>query len=236
MGYPLNNGVYVWPLDVATSAFGHAWLAGRERRFQWNEYARLCPDGRQYQSKAAYMIYALCEPETGEIRYIGITSSAKERLGDHNKDRVATRQAWLAQLRQQGQKPPMKRLALAYGPRCFAEQHEKAWIRVLFAHGCDLLNNEALLGPRAFVFRAPLSQWDERTSLYLEDGIPAASPHDLQFYVCKEAGGGAWGCERYTKEEYATFHYRPTLERDRTGLWRMPGEEEGLSQSTYFTP
>ncbi len=207
---PINDGVYVWPLDVAMRAFGSAWLAGCARRQHWNEYARSSPDGRTFRSNEAYMIYALCEPGTGEIKYIGITKNARDRLKGHlYKDREPLRHIWLSSLRQDGQKPNMKCLALAYGPRCFAEQHEKAWIRVLFAHGCDLLNHEALLGPRAYMFGSAfrktgkVASWEKETALYLQEGIPTALPEDLRCYV--------YGYGRYTLAEYATFRYEPTV-------------------------
>jgi hypothetical protein len=221
---PSPDGVYVWPLDDSMRVFGRAWLAGRSRRQHWNEYARLCPDGRTFRSQEAYMIYALCEPETEEIRYIGITNNAPDRLKRHlHQDTAPLRHIWLSSLRELRQKPTMKCLALAYGPRCFAEQHERAWIRVLFAHGCDLLNQEALLGPCAYVFRVPfltrppyrsfcetgnIAVWEEQTALYLQDGIPVALPDDLRFYVYQELGDQT-GYGRYTLAEYSTFRYEP---------------------------
>ncbi|GEM_PF-3321864 len=167
------------------------------------------------------MTYALCEPGTGEIRYIGITNNARDRLKGHlYKEREPLKHIWLSSLRKLGQEPPMKCLALAYGPRCFAEQHEKAWIRVLFAHGCDLLDHEALLGPRAYVFRSAfcrmgkVASWEKETARYLQEGIPTTWLEDLRsyvyFYVYHEPGYRP-DYLRYTLAEYLTFRYEPTV-------------------------
>lgn len=66
-------------------------------------------------------IYALAHPETGDVRYIGVTKNLTQRFHQHLYDKAASnphRKSWIAQLRQAGLKPVMSVLE---------ETDESAW-------------------------------------------------------------------------------------------------------------
>lgn len=86
-------------------------------------------------------IYALADPRTGEVRYVGMTvRSLKVRLRDHlramKRDDYRTR--WIRSLRSAGVKPEMNELEIVpVEDRCAAEQR---WISFYRQQGARLVN------------------------------------------------------------------------------------------------
>jgi hypothetical protein len=86
-------------------------------------------------------IYALCHPDTHEVRYVGKTSRLNVRLQEHlnNKDNEDTRKSrWIAKLRREGKIPELFILETVVETAWeFAEQK---WIAFFRAKGIDLVN------------------------------------------------------------------------------------------------
>lgn len=93
---------------------------------------------------ADVFIYALCEPDTGAVRYVGITKDTKTRLQGHladcNRPDVFRhpKVTWLRQLLASGQVPALRVLE-----QCPAEdgpQAEQKWIDRYRGEGAQLTN------------------------------------------------------------------------------------------------
>lgn len=87
-------------------------------------------------------IYALCEPDTNEIRYIGQTVNIKRRLYEHvNSPKVGNKnkQDWVQSLLAQGQAPLLKILCIVN--RAAANQAETDEIARATQDGANLLNS-----------------------------------------------------------------------------------------------
>ena len=88
-------------------------------------------------------IYALCDPDTGDVRYIGRTANPKLRLYAHaGHARQGTRHApateWVRDLLAAGRKPSLRVLdVVSSGDAAMAEQRTIAAYR---AAGCSLVN------------------------------------------------------------------------------------------------
>lgn len=86
-------------------------------------------------------IYALCEPETGEIRYVGKANNLRRRMKQHlvNYDSEKTpKAAWLSKLGATGRLPLLRvleQVPIEDWPRA-----ECDWIATLKAQGCNLTN------------------------------------------------------------------------------------------------
>lgn len=88
---------------------------------------------------AKTFIYALCDPNTGEIRYVGKANNPERRLTCHLCDRKKShKQRWIASLKRLGLIPSIK--ILAEIPRQGWEWVEKAHIRKLREMGYRLTN------------------------------------------------------------------------------------------------
>jgi predicted GIY-YIG superfamily endonuclease len=73
----------------------------------------------------ACCVYALCDPSTGEIRYIGIAQSTRYRLQTHisrAKKGKTHKDRWVAKLLRNGTKPAQETLR-----RCATEAEALAW-------------------------------------------------------------------------------------------------------------
>ena len=90
-----------------------------------------------------FTVYALVDPRTDKVRYIGCTTqSLDRRLRQHLGDQVASprKYQWLAELRQANLEPLV--VALEEAEDAPAER-ERYWISLKRAEGCDLLNADA---------------------------------------------------------------------------------------------
>lgn len=85
-------------------------------------------------------IYALCDPDTGEVRYLGKTEvGIRYRLQTHIADNSNTYKAcWIRSLKREGKKPTIVRLQIV--PCAEWEAWECSWIAVLKEAGARLTN------------------------------------------------------------------------------------------------
>ena len=89
-----------------------------------------------------FVIYALKDPETGLLRYIGKTTRPAQRYRDHLRERSRSHRGnWIAGLASRGLAPGMVFLEMVEGagdPNW--EVHERWWIAYARAHGWPLVN------------------------------------------------------------------------------------------------
>ena len=86
-------------------------------------------------------IYALKEPDTGKIRYVGKSNNPKKRLEAHlgrSKHTGCHREVWISSLKNRGLKPTIE--ILDEVPKDCWQQWESAWIQFYLEQGCDLTN------------------------------------------------------------------------------------------------
>jgi len=93
-------------------------------------------------------IYALCEPDTGEVRYIGQTrSSLRQRLAGHlASPSNGLMLAWLTALAVEGKRPAITLVETAVAPD--AGQRERFHITSYIERGAALLNSAGVPGVR----------------------------------------------------------------------------------------
>lgn len=88
-------------------------------------------------------IYALGDPRSGLVRYVGQTVNLQARTEKHVGGRTDQRnpelRGWLAELRRAGLEPQVRVLEECRTPGV-ADAQEKHWIRKFIAEGLDLLN------------------------------------------------------------------------------------------------
>lgn len=84
-------------------------------------------------------IYALREPDTHEVRYVGKTHDLNHRLKNHKNDKKDTRKArWIQSLRKKGLEPELIVLAEVGADWQDAERY---WIAYFRSIGADLTNH-----------------------------------------------------------------------------------------------
>lgn len=104
---------------------------------------------RQKQS-SSYFVYALCEPNTLIIRYVGRTWNVHERLMGHiaearlGIDPNKQKSAWVNSLLAKDQIPTIQ--ILEETTKAESPSREKYWIRFIHKEGGKLLNNPRSLG------------------------------------------------------------------------------------------
>lgn len=84
-----------------------------------------------------HVIYALRDPDTGDIRYVGMTGNLERRIIAHMQP-VTNVQRWIEELRKSG-----KTIKVDVLQECSFEAAllaERAWIDKMLSRGCDLLN------------------------------------------------------------------------------------------------
>lgn len=102
-----------------------------------DEYDWIDPAGKQV------FIYALVDPENGDIRYIGKSIRPEQRLQNHmNEVSNCHRSHWLQSLKKNGQKPDLLILEEIRGEFPWQES-EKYWIARGRREGWPLTNNTA---------------------------------------------------------------------------------------------
>jgi len=102
---------------------------------------------------SAVSIYALSDPRTREVRYVGKTTDPRQRLRQHSSDsrgRITPTKAWLRSLRRDGLTPIMQVLETCTADAW--EERERHHIARLRAEGCRLTNlaeggNQPLCSP-----------------------------------------------------------------------------------------
>jgi hypothetical protein len=114
-----------------------------------------CISGRRKASlraKAAEgitYIYALCEPNTMKVRYIGCAYNLKERLTGHISEAASgygksLKNIWIRSLLAKGLKPVLRVLERTTHEQC--KQREIDWGLLAYEMGCDLVNDMGALG------------------------------------------------------------------------------------------
>lgn len=87
-------------------------------------------------------IYALCDPDTGDVRYIGQTNQPEKRVRSHMMERMQNpqnpKQVWLDTLREQGKEPVLSVIHVV--PDNIADEVEVSEIRKARESGVQLLN------------------------------------------------------------------------------------------------
>lgn len=118
----------------------------------------------EYMPEGTYALYTLSDPDTGAVRYVGITQRPRSRLLHHLKHPVlhGEKQRWLEQLASRDRIPLMTIVETFYGTSEEALQHERKWIRRLTGEGAALLNHET----RRYIVKA--SRDDISDDLYHE--------------------------------------------------------------------
>ena len=88
-----------------------------------------------------YFIYALTDPRTGTVAYVGITNNAYERFKQHisYRDNNGKKHAWIQQLQQEKVMPAMKILEVVEGEET-ALNRERFWINYYKEQGIQLTN------------------------------------------------------------------------------------------------
>ena len=88
------------------------------------------------------LIYGLCDPSTGQLRYIGKADNPARRLQNHlsesTRKRFCHRHKWIASLADNGLSPELfeiERCAVSEWP-----ETERFWIAYFRSIGCDLVN------------------------------------------------------------------------------------------------
>lgn len=88
-------------------------------------------------------IYALCEPGTLTVRYVGITKHTIEQRAEDHYSRAmiypeSLKEFWIVQLAKSGQRPDC--ILLTTCSSDMARKVEKAWILLFIDNGYDMLN------------------------------------------------------------------------------------------------
>jgi predicted GIY-YIG superfamily endonuclease len=96
-----------------------------------------------------YFIYALVDPRTDAVAYVGLTNNPNARLQDHLNNFVTNRKKgnWVRQLRDEHLEPQMKILEVV-DTREAAIEREKHWINHYISMGASLANIEHTLQRR----------------------------------------------------------------------------------------
>lgn len=89
---------------------------------------------------AVDQIYALCDPDTGDVRYIGKSNNPKRRYSQHlSFNRGYPVSEWIQNLKKKSKKPVMKILASAIGGEAWKDL-EPLLIKQYIEDGAMLLN------------------------------------------------------------------------------------------------
>lgn len=100
--------------------------------------------GRRKGSDKPHYVYGLTDPDTGEIRYIGLSNDPIRRYKQHMDDArgyCEGKAEWLKGLRLQGREPGLKLLDECPNVEA-ARIVESAWIATLFEAGVPLTNGK----------------------------------------------------------------------------------------------
>ncbi len=137
-----------------------------------------------------YFVYALTDPRTGTVAYVGITNNAYERFKQHisYRDNNGKKHAWIQRLQQEKVMPAMKILEVVENEE-IALDRERYWIKHYKEQGLQLTNlypppmrkvepqKEEISGVSSntvFSLSTPNDLWAEFTigrSLYREENI-----------------------------------------------------------------
>lgn len=90
-----------------------------------------------------YFIYALVDPRTNEVTYVGLTNNPNSRFQDHmsNFGTNIKKSNWIRQLRDEHLGPRMSILEIVDTKEA-ATEREKYWINHYLSSGASLVNSE----------------------------------------------------------------------------------------------
>lgn len=95
-----------------------------------------------------YSVYALLDPTTNEIKYIGQTNNLEKRYEQHLRP-ISLKNIWIHELRWKSQKPKLEILQ-----KCSSEKmaiaRERHWIKFYRSKKNDLLNGKYLLPKKRY--------------------------------------------------------------------------------------
>jgi hypothetical protein len=102
------------------------------------------PLGARNRRGDTQIVYALCDPRDGAVRYVGTTNNLLGRLNEHMRmyGGNARKNAWLKELKDAYLLPYVLTLEVAESEEEWRER-EIAWIDTYVKAGADLLNDEA---------------------------------------------------------------------------------------------
>lgn len=144
--YPLDVGVYggwLWKDEITVCE-----ALGCEVEVQYGiGWEQWIPPTKQpplplYQNKT--FIYALVDPKTQEVRYVGKADDPQKRFASHLNDTSNPYKAfWIRQLKAQGYIPTLKILEEVEGAMGFVK--ESQWIKYYWEKGHNLTNSNSQL-------------------------------------------------------------------------------------------
>lgn len=110
-------------------------------------------------------IYALCDPESGAVRYVGQTVNPAGRYFHHitPKGPGAPRLRWIAELKEQHLLPSLRILERVNPDQ--ADQAEQRWIAHYVAEGAHLVNTQLL--PERIKGQWKKAEQEARTAGYI---------------------------------------------------------------------
>src|SRR5262245_9119157 len=135
------QGIQCITVSAVPLGRGYLWIKGIHRPDQKKCVEALLQLMRPSPTKPLsppYFIYALIDPRTSEIRYVGVTQHPQYRFQEHLTSAAHdtprdAREAWLRELRLAGLKPYLRILEKA--PPGEANIRETWWIRYLAERG-----------------------------------------------------------------------------------------------------
>jgi hypothetical protein len=89
-----------------------------------------------------YSVYALCDPRTDEIKYIGCSSKVQQRYQEHLSDNRTNQSkwAWICELRDLGLSPKLAIIEENLDKKKRALIQERYWLQVYIEAGAVVTN------------------------------------------------------------------------------------------------
>lgn len=98
---------------------------------------------KEHEYPTGQVVYALVDPRTDQVRYVGQTAQPQQRLRQHRHRNTTNRpkDAWMLELRALGLEPQM-RILEEVADTDFVLERERRWLLQFVHDGADLLNQE----------------------------------------------------------------------------------------------